>query len=241
MLGIEVCVAPRGAVLRWLLERLDVRQATFIVTLNPEMLMLARKDIRLAAAIRQADLTLVDGMGIVWALRRLAALNAERYPGIELAQDLLAGVARRCGSVFLLGAKPGVAEAAASRLTAQYPGLTIAGCQHGFFAPGEEAGVAARIAESGADLLLVGMGCPRQEGFITMQGARLNCPLMVGAGGTLEVLAGHKRRAPRAVQRLGLEWLWRSLLDPSRWKRNRNLFQFVMLVLSTRHGAGREG
>lgn len=74
-----------------------------------------------------------------------------------------------------------------------------------------------------------------------MQGARLNCPLMVGAGGTLEVLAGHKRRAPRAVQRLGLEWLWRSLLDPSRWKRNRNLFQFVMLVLSTRHGAGREG
>lgn len=238
LFGYRVTIASREAVIDWLMTRREGRQATAIVTLNPEMLMLARTDQALAAAIRSADLTVADGVGIVWALGRLAGVRAGRYPGIEMAQDLLRALAGSAGRVFLLGSKPGVAEDAASRLTAQYPGLTIAGCQHGYFDPDEEADLVSRISESAPDLLLVGMGCPRQEGFIAMHGARLNCPLLIGAGGTLEVLAGRKQRAPRLIQRLGLEWLWRSLIDPARWKRNLSLLHFVLLVLSAKRPAG---
>ncbi len=205
--------------------------ATHVITLNPEMVLADHA--RSNPALHAADLYVADGVGIVLAARRLLRIDVERYPGIDLAHDLLARLAEDGGSVYLLGSAPGVAQQAAANLTAALPGLTIAGTRDGFFAPGGDAEVAQQIAQSGADALLVGMGSPRQEGFISMYRETLRVPVMIGVGGALDVFAGLKRRAPRAVQRLGLEWLWRGLIEPSRLKRQLALLRFAALVMKS--------
>jgi N-acetylglucosaminyldiphosphoundecaprenol N-acetyl-beta-D-mannosaminyltransferase len=238
LLGYDVCTAGSETIVGWLLERLAARGATHIVTLNPEIVVRSRQSPELQRVIVSADLVLPDGIGIVWALRLLAGVSARRYSGIDLTSDLLGVLAKRGGRAYLLGGVEGVAKAAAVKLTAQYPGLTISGCQHGFFGPEEGAQIASQIASSKSDLLLVGMGCPRQEGFIAMHGASMSCPLMVGVGGSLDVFAGRVRRAPAGFQRAGLEWLWRAVSDPTRWRRNIALLSFVSLVLREKFTAG---
>lgn len=231
LLSFPLCTAARDAVLEWLLERLAARIPTHVVTLNPEMVLLDRRADAALPELHAADLYVADGVGIVWAAKRLLGLEIQRYPGVDLAHDLLQALAARGGSAFLLGGAPGVAELAAANLTTRLVGLRIAGTQDGFFAPGGDAEVARRISASEAEVLLVGMGCPRQEGFITMHRETLAVPVMVGVGGTLDVFAGIKRRAPRWVQRCGMEWAWRGLGDPARTRRIGALPQFAALVL----------
>jgi N-acetylglucosaminyldiphosphoundecaprenol N-acetyl-beta-D-mannosaminyltransferase len=229
VLGFPVCSATRAEVLDWLWSRLEQGTATHVITLNPEMVLADSSD--KTGELHSADLYTADGVGIVWAAKKLAAVGLARYPGIELAQDLLARLAANTRSVYLLGGAPGVADAAAANLTSQLAGLRIAGTRDGYFAPEGDAEVARQIQQSGADLLLVGMGSPRQEGFISTQRETLGVPLMIGVGGTLDVLAGQKRRAPRWIQRAGLEWAWRGLSEPSRLKRQLALPRFAALVL----------
>jgi N-acetylglucosaminyldiphosphoundecaprenol N-acetyl-beta-D-mannosaminyltransferase len=234
LLGFPLCTATRGEILEWLWQRLGEKQGTHVVTLNPEMILLGHTGSN--AALHAADLYVADGIGVIWAAKRLLGRQIERYPGIDLARDLLERLAVAGGSFFLLGSAPGVAAAAAANLTSALPGLTIAGTRDGYFAPGGDAEVAGQIRQSGADLLLVGMGCPRQEGFITMQRETLGVPVMIGVGGALDVFAGLKRRAPRWVQRCGCEWAWRGLSEPSRLKRQLALPKFAALVFAERRG-----
>ncbi|MCH7471958.1 WecB/TagA/CpsF family glycosyltransferase [bacterium] len=194
----------------------------------------ARADPSTAEALNCGDLYVADGVGVVWAAGYLGRRGVQRYPGIELAQDLLERLASRGGSVYLLGAGPGVAKRAARRLTSVMPGLSIAGTHNGFFRQRQdrtETEIVAAITASEPDLLLVGMGCPMQEGFITMHRKELGVPLMIGVGGALEVFAGVRSRAPLWLRRLGLEWLSRSLAHPSRLKRFLHIPVFVSLVL----------
>jgi len=207
-------------------------KTTVVASFNPELVVRAQHDARAAEALLATDLRLPDGVGAVWAARRQGARGAERVAGIELAEALLAEAARVGASVYLLGAAPGVAAEAAQVLKARMPGLVVAGTNHGYFTPAEEAGVVASVRASGAGLLLVALGAPRQEVFLTRHRAELQVPLALGVGGSFDVWAGRVRRAPAAVRRLGVEWLYRLLTDPRRLRRQLALPRFAWRVLT---------
>jgi N-acetylglucosaminyldiphosphoundecaprenol N-acetyl-beta-D-mannosaminyltransferase len=209
-----------------------------VVTLNPEIIVRARTDPALTAALAAADLSVPDGVGVVWAARRAGLPVPGRVPGVELAERLL-----ELGGddlpVFLLGGRPGVAERAASEVARRH-GSRVVGVRDGYFGADEDAQVAREVAASGARLLLAGLG-ERQERFLHEQRGRLGPLVAIGVGGTLDVFAGEARRTPAWTRRLGLEWAWRVGLDPARWHRAPRLARFVLLVLRTPRGgsAGR--
>ncbi|WP_019551254.1 WecB/TagA/CpsF family glycosyltransferase [Thermus scotoductus] len=196
-----------------------------VVTLNPEIAVRAQEDQALRQAILEAELVTPDGVGILWAAKRLLGLELkERVTGVDLTLALLErfpGI-----RVYLLGGRPGVAERAAAE--AKRLGAEVVGFHHGYFQ--EETTIVEEIREKAPDLLLVGMG-EKQEVFIHRHKARLGAKVAIGVGGTLDVLAGEAKRPPVWAQRLGLEWLLRVGLDPKRWKRAPRLFRFAYMVL----------
>jgi N-acetylglucosaminyldiphosphoundecaprenol N-acetyl-beta-D-mannosaminyltransferase len=212
-----------------------------VVTLNPEIVMRARRDPGLRAAIASAALVTADGVGIVWALRLAGARVPERVTGVDLARALLARAAEAGAGpgaehgydAFLLGAGYGVAEAAARALTARIPGARIAGVWEGDPRPAGDAEAVARVWASGARLLLVAYGAPAQELWIARNLDALPGVVAIGAGGALDMIAGRTPRAPRWLRGAGLEWLYRLALEPSRWRRMLALPAFVALALGS--------
>jgi len=200
----------------------------YIVTPNPEIVWLARKMPELKDALNGADLVIPDGIGIIYAARILGTPLKERVPGIELTEALLADAAERALPVYLLGAKPGVAERAAGRLRERYPGLSVVGCGDGYFK--EDGPVLERIRASGARIVLVCLGFPRQELWMAQHRGDVGQALMLGVGGSMDVFAGDVQRAPQAWCRLGLEWLYRLIRQPSRIRRMIKLPVFLISV-----------
>jgi N-acetylglucosaminyldiphosphoundecaprenol N-acetyl-beta-D-mannosaminyltransferase len=196
------------------------------------MVVRAQQSNSARAVLRAGDVYVADGIGLRWAAGVLGLSGIERYPGIDLAEDLLARLALEQGSVYLLGAKPGVAEVAADRLCSRFAGLKLAGVHDGYFPNSAASAIVSTISAGQADVLLVGMGSPAQEAFIANNRDKLGVPLMVGIGGALEVWAGVKRRAPAWVQRSGFEWAYRAAADISRLTRLGVLPRFIALVLS---------
>ena len=237
LLGFSVCNAPSGDVLQWLISRMEQGHTTHVVTLNPEMVMASRERPELASLIRSADLLVADGVGLVGAARLLGKGKLQRYPGIDLATDLLEHCRASKVKVYLLGAEPGVARLAAANLTGKLAGLNICGVRDGYFSEGQAAAVATEIGELQPDLLLVGMGFPRQEKFIAAHREALGSPLMIGVGGALDVFAGRQRRAPRLIQRMGLEWAYRVARNATRFRRLAALKHFARLILKESIGA----
>lgn len=215
-----------------------------IITLNPEMVMSAldvpSKDQTggLQRALQEASMVVADGIGIVWASRLLGVPLPERIPGIDLAEAVLAAAAQEGWSVFFVGARPGVARVAAERLANKYTGLRVVGVEHGFFSDAETERVVQRVADAEADLVLVGMGSPRQEEWINAHRHRLGAKVMIGVGGAFDVFSGQTRRAPVALQRLGLEWAYRLAKEPRRLVRATALPRFVVRVLWERWRKG---
>ncbi len=186
------------------------------VAINANKLLACADDPGLADSVRDADLCTADGVGAILMARRLGHAVPERVTGIDLMDDLVAEAALRGWPVFLLGAEPGVAQAAADRLVALHPGLIVAGVEHGFFPAGSEPEVADRIAASGARLLFVALPTPRKERFVDVFAKRSGVAFAMGVGGAFDVLAGRLARAPGPVQRVGLEWAWRWAQEPRR-------------------------
>lgn len=204
---------------------------THIVTLNPEYVMAARKDDAFRAAIRRAELVVADGVGIVLALR-LRGASAQRMTGVDLVQEL-AGTGR---PLFLLGAGPGVADEAASRLTAGLPHARIVGTwADGTPDPTHDKESLRRIAESEAEIVLVAYGAPGQVLWIERNRAVLAAAgvrIAIGVGGALDYVAGRARRPHPIVRKLGLEWLARLVREPWRWRRQLVLPWFAILVVT---------
>lgn len=226
-------------VVSWMLS--DEPGGRHVVTANPEMVMTALADAAFADVLQQADLVVADGIGLVWASRMLAVPVPERIAGIDLAEALLARAAEHGRRVFFLGAEPGVAEQAAAALSRRYAGLQIVGTHHGYFSGDEENDLVATIEQSDADLVLVAMGVPRQELWIARMRPRLPVRVWIGVGGAFDVFAGKVRRAPRWIQRLGLEWLYRICQEPRRrLKRALVLPRFAVRVLMERWAARRQ-
>ncbi len=218
---------------RWMEEGTSGR-ARMVVTPDTTALMRARRDPLLRWAYHQADLVTPDGTGIVWASRRLGFPFEERVSGIDLVEELLRRGATEGYRFFFLGARPGVAQAAAERVRRRYPGLRIVGTHHGYFSPQEEPALVDAIHAAGPDALLVGLGVPKQELWMLRNRGALEVPVMIGIGGSFDVLSGRLPRAPKSWQRMGLEWLWRVLREPRRLGRVGAIPQFMGLVLLQR-------
>lgn len=203
-----------------------------IATINPEFLMKARRDANFRATLRRAALCIPDGIGVLWAARMRGTKLRERVAGSDLVPLLSAEAARRGWRVFYLGAAPGVAEKAAAILAVRYPGLNVAGCYAGSPAPEEEEAIVARVRASRADILFVAYGAPKQDLWLDRNLARTGAAVGIGVGGSFDFIAGVSRRAPRWIQRLGLEWLYRLAREPWRWRRQLALPQFAWLILT---------
>ncbi len=203
----------------------------WIITINPEFLYRAQFERKLLDLANRADLITPDGMGIVWACRLAGYATPERVTGTDLMLRLLEMSASEGWRVYLVGAAPGVAEAAAEKLRSAHPGLRVVGTQHGYFKDNEENEVAKEIKKAGPELLFVGLGAPKQEQWIDRYVEETGAAAAIGVGGSFDVVAGRVRRAPQWVRRLNLEWLYRLLKEPSRWRRQLVLPLFAWLVI----------
>ena len=209
----------------------------YVVTPNPELVDRARREEPFRQALNGADLVLPDGIGVVYAARLLGRRLKGRCPGIDFAGKLMGHMARTGLRLYLLGAKPGVAEAAAARLEIRYPGLTICGTHDGYFQ--EDAPVVEEIRRAGADVVFVCLGAPKQEYWMVKNGPATGARLMAGLGGSLDVFAGVVERAPESWQRLGLEWLYRLTREPKRIGRMARLPLFLVSAVGERGKAGK--
>ncbi len=208
-----------------------------VATPNPEIVQLARRDPEVGRVLSDADLVIPDGVGVVYAATILGRPLKGRVPGIEFAAALMARMAGKGKRLFLLGAKPGVAELAAANLAVEYPGLVVCGTHDGYFQ--EDAPVAETIRRARADVVFVCLGAPKQEMWIARNGADTGARLLVGLGGSLDVFAGQVKRAPKAFQKLGLEWFYRLCRQPSRIGRMAKLPLFLVSAAGERLQAGR--
>ena len=209
----------------------------YVVTPNPELVDRARREEPFRQALNGADLVLPDGIGVVYAAKLLGRPLKGRCPGIDFAGKLMERMAKTGLRLYLLGAKPGVAEAAAARLEAKYPGLIICGTHDGYFK--EDAPVVEAVRAAEADVVFVCLGAPKQEYWMVKNGPATGARLMAGLGGSLDVFAGVVERAPESWQRLGLEWLYRLTKEPKRIGRMARLPLFLLSALGERGKAGK--
>ncbi len=202
-----------------------------IITVNPEFVMAAQRNNAFREAINSAALVLADGTGVVWATRYLGKPTPERLTGIDTLPLLAQHCAAHGYRMFLLGAAPGIAEIAAVRLRELAPGVEIAGTYAGSPAPEEEDAIIERVRAVQADVLCVAYGAPAQDLWISRNLSRLPVAIAIGVGGAFDFLAGRQKRAPRGMQRMGLEWLYRLYREPSRWRRMLALPRFALQVV----------
>jgi N-acetylglucosaminyldiphosphoundecaprenol N-acetyl-beta-D-mannosaminyltransferase len=203
---LEFCHAPRTS--------------HTVVTANASHLCMMRHDPELALACRAAHLTVADGMSVVWALRASGQPAPERVAGVDLMERLLATAGKQRLRVYFLGARHEVVTALVETSRVRYPGIEIAGFRDGYFGPEDHRAIVDEIRASGAHILFVGMPTPFKETWCERHRQHLDVPVIMGVGGSFDVLAGFIRRAPRWAQAAGLEWFWRLLMEPRKlWKR----------------------
>lgn len=210
------------------IELLHAPGAHRVVTPNPEIVEVCRENLAARQAVNSADLVLADGIGVVKGAKMLGTPLKGRVAGIEFAAGLMERMAREGLSLYLLGAKPGVAKAAGERLAAKYPGLKIAGTHDGYFK--EDGPVVEAIRASGADCVFVCLGAPKQELWMAKYGEATGARLLCGLGGSLDVFAGVVERAPKFWSDHGLEWFYRLCKDPRRAGRMMKLPLFLAHV-----------
>jgi len=214
----------------WLLERQHRGLGAHVVTLNAEMAMQADNHPELKAVLCNAELAIPDGAGIVLYFR-LKGKRLQRCPGIELAESLLQKLAPD-QSAFFLGAAPGVAEAAAQRWRSRKPDLTIAGIQDGYFTPEALPALEERLKTLQPTVILVALVVPRQEFWIAQRRSLCPSAIWVGVGGSFDIWAGNKQRAPAFFCNNNLEWLYRLYQEPWRWRRMLALPRFALRPLT---------
>lgn len=201
-----------------------------IVTLGTEMVVHAQRDQGFRAIVNGSALSLCDTVGVLAVARRRGAGITDRVTGVELIGELCRRSSLEGLPVYFLGGAPGVAADAAGILEALYPGLSVVGARDGYFRPEETGDVVTAIRNSGAKLLFVGLGFPRQEYWLNEHLKETGCGAGVGVGGSFDVISGRIERAPAIFRRFGLEWLYRLIKEPHRWRRQLALPHFVWLV-----------
>ncbi|WP_227394406.1 WecB/TagA/CpsF family glycosyltransferase [Jeotgalibacillus aurantiacus] len=228
-LGVDVSPENYDELIKALFNRLEQKQKSFIVAINPEKVMKAQDDQNLKALLNRADFQIPDGIGIILASKLKGGNVRSRVTGIDMMMRICEEAAQTGKKVFLFGAKPGVAEEAKKGLEERYPGIQVSGTLNGY--EKDPAVIEAAINEAKPDILFVAMGSPAQEYFIIENMQKLYPHIFQGVGGSFDVLSGRIKRAPEGFQRLGLEWFYRLLKEPKRIKRQMILPKFLLKVL----------
>lgn len=209
-----------------------------VVTPNAEIAYECKKNIALREIVNHSQLVLPDGIGVVYAAKIRKKPLKGRVPGVDFASALLDALQNTGKSVFLFGAKPGVADKAAENLKKKYPGLCIAGTHNGYYT--DDASVVRHINEAKPDVLFVCLGSPKQEEFMAKRGNALCASVMMGLGGSLDIFAGVVERAPEFYQKHGLEWLHRLLKQPKRFFRMLRLPAYLLSAVFYREPSKKE-
>jgi len=238
VLGIEFDNVTKKEAVSRAMELISRQNGSYVVTPNPEIVWSCRSDDALRRAVSGASMVLPDGVGIIHGAKILGTPLREQIPGIDFITELLHEMAAFGKNVFLLGSKPGVADAAAQNLMRDIPGLVVAGTRDGYF--GDAGPVIEMLNETAPDALLVCLGSPKQELFMAEHSGKLNTGLMIGLGGTLDIFSGEVKRAPKFMRRLGLEWFYRLVTDPRRIGRMMRLPLFLGAVIKKRFLPGKK-
>ena len=231
ILGVPVVPYTMDETVTKLTQDTLKNKRNFVVTANAEIIMMAQGDKEYKTLLAEtADLILPDGAGTVWAGNYLGYTIPERVAGYDLYLRLLEEAAKNNIPVYFFGGKPGIAEEAAEEGKHRWPGLNVAGCRNGYFSAEEEPGIIEDINRSGAAMLFAALGAPKQEKWLAKYRERLGPCLLMGIGGSFDVLAGKVQRAPKWMQDAKLEWLFRLMKQPSRFGRMLDLPKFVFAV-----------
>jgi N-acetylglucosaminyldiphosphoundecaprenol N-acetyl-beta-D-mannosaminyltransferase len=216
LFGVELDPLTMDETVERCLEAVRDGRQLEIGVVNAAKLVNMRRDPRLAEAVSGCDLVVADGQAVVWAGRVLRAPLPERVAGIDLFLRLLAEAESAGISVYFLGAKEEVLEEMLRRVADRFPALKVAGSRNGYFDDSQQETIADAIADSGAQMLFLGMTSPKKEIFTAAYGERTGARVVHGVGGSFDILAGVTKRAPAAWQRFGIEWLYRALQEPRR-------------------------
>jgi N-acetylglucosaminyldiphosphoundecaprenol N-acetyl-beta-D-mannosaminyltransferase len=215
----------------YLVQAVESRRPHRVVTGNPIMLMAGFEDPAFLRTLQTADLVVPDGAGVVWAARRAGDPVQERVAGFDLMHELLREGDLRRWRVYLLGTTPDIIVQARDNLQRQYPGVRFVGCRDGYFTEKDDDAVVAAIREAEPDLLFVARSLKTQEPWLEKYQDALQVPVMMGVGGSFDVVAGKLKRAPKLFQKMRLEWLYRLLQEPKRYKRMLVLPKFALKVM----------
>ncbi|MEX2459784.1 MAG: WecB/TagA/CpsF family glycosyltransferase [Paenibacillaceae bacterium] len=229
--GIRVSKLNMQQTVEWLVQAIANRQTMQVITANPIMIMTALQQPAYMAMMRRAELIVPDGAGLVWAASYVGDPVAEKVAGIDLMHELLAIGENKYWRIFLLGTSPEIIQITAKRLKSRYPKLQLVGVRDGYFKENEDEDVVCQIREAAPDILFVGRSADKQEPWIDQYKAELGVPVIMGIGGSFDVLSGKLKRAPRIFIRFRLEWFYRLLQEPWRYRRMLLLPKFVVKVI----------
>ena len=238
VLGVPIDPYTMDEAVQEITARVTRRKKTFVVTANAEIIMMCQQDAEYMRIMhRQADIILPDGAGTVWGGRKLGYDIPERVAGYDLYLRLVEEAAKRSLKVYFFGGTPGIADEAAQILTQRHLGLLVVGTHHGYFKESDEPAIIRDINASGAQLLFAALGAPKQEKWLAAHATELAPHLLMGIGGSFDVVAGKMERAPKWMQDAKLEWLFRFAKQPSRWRRMLQLPRFVFAVYGAKRNA----
>lgn len=228
VLGIQVNTENYDELIKEIFQRIETKQKSLIVAINPEKIIKAKEDPSLKKLLNEAEFQIPDGIGVILASKIQKGQITERVTGVDMMMRLCAESAKHQKPIFLYGGKPGVADKAAAKLKELYPDIIIAGTQDGYEKDNQK--VLTKINEAKPDILFVAMGSPKQENWINANRDQLHPTIYQGVGGSFDVLAGNVKRAPEAFQKVGMEWFYRLMKEPKRIKRQIALPLFLLEV-----------
>jgi N-acetylglucosaminyldiphosphoundecaprenol N-acetyl-beta-D-mannosaminyltransferase len=226
IMDVPVDLVDKNEALEIIKNSVSEKKKLHIVTVNAEMIMLTREDKEFASILKNAGLLIADGSGVIWALRK-QGIKLAKLPGIELAQSCVNESGAR---IFLLGGQEDTIKMAYNNLIKGNPDHHIVGYRNGYFKDEEDDKIIEEINALNTDILLIGLGVPRQEKWINRNLERVKASVFIGVGGSFDVFSGKVKRAPETMRKLHLEWLYRLYLEPWRWKRMLALPKFMGAV-----------
>ena len=231
LLGVRVHSVTMDETIALIDRFVQARGPHHIVTLDASMCVMTQNDAELRSIVNAAELVTPDSTGVLWACRRMGNPLNERVSGVEIIERLCAASSKNQQSLFFFGAAPGVAASAAEKMREKYSGVRIVGYRDGYFTPDDEVDIAKEIRDAQPDILCVALGIPKQEKWISRHRGDLGVPVMIGVGGTLDVLSGQVKRAPVLIQKMNLEWLYRLAKNPRKFGKVLTLPRFVLMAL----------
>jgi N-acetylglucosaminyldiphosphoundecaprenol N-acetyl-beta-D-mannosaminyltransferase len=221
---LSVTSGSREAVLENIVQRIRDRDRSYCIPINVTKYGMSQRDVKLRDAINDAEYVLADGMPMVWFARRLGYRDVQRITGIGLAERLLDVAAQQRWRLYFLGSTPESLGETIRKLAGRYPGIGFCGSRHGYFRQEEISRIVAEINESRPDVLFLGLGLPQKEYFVADHFESLDVPFCLTVGGAFDIWSGQKKRTPPALQKVGLEWFFRTAYD---WRKASTLARYA--------------